>query len=52
MLELANGTEYGLVAYVFTKDLSRMIRVSEALEFGMMGSTRGSSPTPPHRSAG
>ena len=49
VLELANGTEYGLVAYVFTKDLSRMIRVSEALEFGMMGFNQGivSNPAAP-----
>ena len=32
----ANDTEYGLVAYVFTKDLSRAHRVSDALEFGMV----------------
>jgi len=49
VLELANGTEYGLVAYVFTKDLSRMIRVSEALEFGMVGFNQGivSNPAAP-----
>ena len=49
VLELANGTEYGLVAYVFTKDLSRMIRVSEALEFGMIGFNQGivSNPAAP-----
>ncbi len=49
VLELANGTEYGLVAYVFTRDLSRMIRVSEALEFGMVGFNQGivSNPAAP-----
>jgi succinate-semialdehyde dehydrogenase/glutarate-semialdehyde dehydrogenase len=49
VLEMANGTEYGLVAYVFTKDLSRMIRVSEALEFGMVGFNQGivSNPAAP-----
>jgi succinate-semialdehyde dehydrogenase/glutarate-semialdehyde dehydrogenase len=49
VLELANSTEYGLVAYVFTKDLSRMIRVSEALEFGMIGFNQGivSNPAAP-----
>ncbi len=33
----ANATRYGLAAYVFTRDLSRAIRVSEALEFGIVG---------------
>src|SRR6201999_1636355 len=31
----ANGTEFGLVSYVYTRDLSRGLRVSEALEEGM-----------------
>jgi len=37
----ANATEYGLVAYLFTGDLSRGLRVSERLEFGMVGLNRG-----------
>jgi succinate-semialdehyde dehydrogenase/glutarate-semialdehyde dehydrogenase len=37
----ANASEYGLVAYVFTKDLSRGLRVSERLESGMIGLNRG-----------
>jgi succinate-semialdehyde dehydrogenase / glutarate-semialdehyde dehydrogenase len=37
----ANATEYGLVAYVYTKDLSRGMRVSEKLDFGMVGLNRG-----------
>lgn len=37
----ANDTEYGLVAYVYTKDLKRGLQVSEALEFGMIGLNRG-----------
>jgi succinate-semialdehyde dehydrogenase/glutarate-semialdehyde dehydrogenase len=37
----ANGTEYGLVAYVYTGDLARGLRMSEALEFGMVGLNRG-----------
>jgi succinate-semialdehyde dehydrogenase/glutarate-semialdehyde dehydrogenase len=37
----ANGTEYGLVAYVYTGDLARGLRLSEALEFGMVGLNRG-----------
>jgi succinate-semialdehyde dehydrogenase/glutarate-semialdehyde dehydrogenase len=45
----ANDTEYGLVAYAFTENLSRMIRVSEALEFGMVGINQGivSNPSAP-----
>lgn len=40
-IRLANDTEYGLVAYVFSQDLSRALRVSEALESGMVGINRG-----------
>ena len=38
---LANATEYGLVAYVYTGDLARGLRVSERLEAGMVGLNRG-----------
>jgi len=34
---LANDTEFGLASYVFTKDLGRAWRVSEALAYGMVG---------------
>ncbi|MFL6024440.1 MAG: NAD-dependent succinate-semialdehyde dehydrogenase [Marmoricola sp.] len=37
----ANRTEYGLVAYVFTRDLQRAFRVCEALETGMIGLNQG-----------
>ena len=37
----ANDTEYGLVAYLYTKDLTRGMRVSEKLDFGMVGLNRG-----------
>jgi len=37
----ANDTEYGLVAYVYTRDIGRGLRVSERLEFGMVGLNRG-----------
>ena len=37
----ANATEYGLVAYVYTGDLARGMRVSEKLDFGMIGLNRG-----------
>ena len=36
-VRLANDTEYGLVSYVFTKDLARGQRMIERLETGMMG---------------
>ena len=41
VIKRANDTEYGLVAYLFTKDLSRGMRVSEKLDFGMIGLNRG-----------
>jgi succinate-semialdehyde dehydrogenase / glutarate-semialdehyde dehydrogenase len=37
----ANDTEYGLIAYVFTDDLRRGLKVSERLEYGMIGLNRG-----------
>ena len=37
----ANDTEYGLVAYVFTRDLKRALRVCEELETGMIGLNQG-----------
>ncbi|MDL2210156.1 NAD-dependent succinate-semialdehyde dehydrogenase [Desulfovibrio sp. OttesenSCG-928-O18] len=36
-VRLANDTNYGLASYFFTNDLKRVIRVSEALEYGMVG---------------
>jgi succinate-semialdehyde dehydrogenase/glutarate-semialdehyde dehydrogenase len=41
VIKRANDTEYGLVAYLYTKDLGRGMRVSEKLEFGMIGLNRG-----------
>src|SRR5262252_7099744 len=41
VIRRANDTEYGLVAYLYTKDLSRGMRVSEKLDFGMVGLNRG-----------
>ncbi len=48
-VERANATEYGLASYVYTRDLSRTIRVAEALEFGMVGVNTGliSNPAAP-----
>jgi succinate-semialdehyde dehydrogenase/glutarate-semialdehyde dehydrogenase len=40
-VEMANDTEYGLVSYVYTEDLARGLRVSEALDSGMVGLNRG-----------
>src|SRR4051794_6928739 len=37
----ANDSEYGLVAYVFTNDVKRAIRVTESLQVGMVGLNRG-----------
>ncbi len=46
---LANDTPYGLISYVFTRDLARALRVSEALEAGMVGLNQGviSNPAAP-----
>ncbi|MCX2732695.1 NAD-dependent succinate-semialdehyde dehydrogenase [Saccharopolyspora sp. NFXS83] len=48
-IDEANNTEYGLVAYVYTQDLHRALRVSEALESGMIGLNQGvvSNPAAP-----
>lgn len=40
-IALANDSVYGLVSYVYTRDLARGLRVSEALESGMVGLNRG-----------
>ena len=48
-LHLANNTTFGLVAYLFTRDLSRALTLSEALEYGMVGVNQGivSNPAAP-----
>ncbi len=48
-VRMANDTEFGLVAYLFTADLGRALRVSEALEYGMVGVNQGvvSNPAAP-----
>jgi succinate-semialdehyde dehydrogenase/glutarate-semialdehyde dehydrogenase len=45
----ANATEYGLVAYLYTRDLARTFRVAEAIEAGMIGVNQGivSNPAAP-----
>ncbi len=40
-VRMANDTEYGLAAYFFSRDLARVWRVSEALEYGMVGINAG-----------
>jgi succinate-semialdehyde dehydrogenase/glutarate-semialdehyde dehydrogenase len=40
-VRMANDTEFGLVAYLYTGDLARGLRVSEAIEAGMVGLNRG-----------
>jgi succinate-semialdehyde dehydrogenase/glutarate-semialdehyde dehydrogenase len=40
-IRLANDTEFGLAAYVYTRDLARSWRVTEALEYGIVGLNTG-----------
>ena len=40
-IRLANDTEYGLAAYVYSQDIRRAMRVGKALETGMLGINRG-----------
>ncbi|WP_232547006.1 NAD-dependent succinate-semialdehyde dehydrogenase [Propioniciclava soli] len=40
-IELANDTPIGLAGYVFTRDLDRILRLSESLEVGMIGANTG-----------
>ena len=48
-IAMANATPYGLVSYVYTRDHARALRVSEALEVGMVGLNQGivSNPAAP-----
>ena len=41
VIKRANDTEYGLAAYFFTTDFSRAMRVSEKLEYGLVGVNAG-----------
>ncbi|WP_426945114.1 NADP-dependent succinate-semialdehyde dehydrogenase [Pseudomonas oryzihabitans] len=41
VIELANDTEFGLASYFYARDLSRVFRVAEALEYGMVGINTG-----------
>ena len=40
-IRLANDTEYGLAAYFYARDLGRVFRVAEALEYGILGINEG-----------
>ncbi len=40
-IQLANDTVFGLASYVYTKDISRLFRVAESLEYGMVGVNEG-----------
>ncbi|MFM2233638.1 MAG: succinate-semialdehyde dehydrogenase, partial [Actinomycetota bacterium] len=48
-LKISNKSEYGLAGYIYTKDLARGLKVSEALQVGMIGLNRGlvSDPSAP-----
>jgi succinate-semialdehyde dehydrogenase / glutarate-semialdehyde dehydrogenase len=41
VIQLANDTQYGLAAYFYGRDIGRVFRVSEALEYGMIGVNAG-----------
>ncbi|MEO6985579.1 MAG: NAD-dependent succinate-semialdehyde dehydrogenase [Paralcaligenes sp.] len=41
VIELANNTEYGLASYFYSRDVGRIFRVAEALEYGMVGVNTG-----------
>ncbi|MFN9357254.1 MAG: aldehyde dehydrogenase family protein, partial [Alphaproteobacteria bacterium] len=40
-IRLANDTEYGLAAYFYARDIGRVWRVAEALEYGIVGINEG-----------
>lgn len=41
VVEMANNTEFGLASYFYSKDMSKIFRVAEALEYGMVGINTG-----------
>lgn len=41
VVAMGNDTEYGLASYIFSQDPSRMHRVADGLEFGLMGFNAG-----------
>ena len=40
-IEMANDTEFGLASYFYSRDVGRIFRVGEALEYGMVGVNTG-----------
>ncbi|MDF1873185.1 NAD-dependent succinate-semialdehyde dehydrogenase [Vannielia sp.] len=46
VVEAANNTDFGLASYFYARDMSRVWRVSEALEYGMVGINTGLISTP------
>ncbi len=40
-IQMANDTEFGLAAYFYARDIGRVFRVAEALEYGMVGANEG-----------
>lgn len=40
-IDIANDTDFGLASYIYTRDIGRVWRVSEALEYGMVGVNEG-----------
>ena len=50
-IRLANDTEFGLAAYFYSRDIGRIWRVAEALEYGIVGINTGSSRPRSRRSA-
>lgn len=46
VIERANNTPFGLAAYVFTENIGQAIRISEALEYGIVGLNDGAPSTP------
>ena len=41
VVQLANATEFGLASYFYSRDIGRVFRVSEALEYGIVGVNTG-----------
>jgi len=41
VIALANATEFGLASYFYSRDMARIWRVAEALEYGMIGINTG-----------
>lgn len=41
VIDMANNTEFGLASYFYAKDMSKIFRVAEALEYGMVGINTG-----------